>query len=133
MILRIIRVVFVVAGLALLGLGTFLVSGSAKTGGQIHAQWTCEPDPPNSATVECLVVNAGYAGPGDLGDVIDFSMMPLIGIGLIGAAIAIGQFERPRVAIAAPPGQPAVPTGPPPMQPGQQPRWTGQNPGPPPQ
>lgn len=84
--------------------------------------------------MECLVVNAGYAGPGDLGDVLDFSMMPLIGIGLIGAAIAIGQFERPRVVIAAPPGQQTGPAGPPPMQPGQpgqQPRWTGQNPGPP--
>lgn len=140
-ILRVIRVVLIVAGLALLGFGTYLVADSEKTGGHIHASWTCDPDQSATGGMECRTVNGGYGGPGDLGDVVDFLMMPLIGIGLIGASIAIGQFERrPLVATAAPPMQPAA-TGAPSMQPGQQPmqqgqpgqhpRWTGQNPGPP--
>lgn len=125
--LRVLRVVFIVAGLALMGVGTFMIAETKATGGQAVATWTCEPDEPKtSGRSTCTVTQMSYTGPGSLGDVVMFAMLPLMGVGLIGAAVALGQFERPRTGRPWP-AQPPAMAGPPLAQSGQQ-RWPGQPP-----
>jgi hypothetical protein len=140
--LRVLRIVFIVVGLALLGVGASLVADTKATGGQVVAQWSCEPDGSSKTRVLCTTRQGSYTGPGSLGDVLSWFTVCLSGIGLILAAIALGQFERPRdFAAAQQPGRPPGPSGPPhpgphPGQqpgphPGQQQGWPGQPAGPP--
>lgn len=117
----------IVAGLALMGIGTSMIAETKATGGQVVATWTCEPvEPKTSGRSTCTVTQAGYTGPGSIGDVLTWAMLPLMGLGLIGTAVALGQFERPRPVQQWPPQPPAMP-GPPLAQSGQQ-RWPGQPP-----
>jgi hypothetical protein len=120
--LRIIRVIFIVAGLAVATLGLVMIAVEAKvSGGNVFAAWTCEANT-GSANMECSLHQGSYSGPGGLVDVIGWLGLSIGGLTLIGAAIALGQFDRPRVA--ATPGPPPSGHAPQQMQGGGPPgRW----------
>ncbi len=137
--LRVVRIVLIVAGLALLGIGASVLSDTSSTNGSINAVWVCEPERPSSTSVKCQIRQGSFTGPGS-SEVLDYQVLLPVGLGLILAAIALGQFERPKEAAAQ--GRPPVPSGPPhhgppqtgpqvgPPHPGQ-PGWAGQPGGPP--
>jgi hypothetical protein len=139
--LRVVRIVLIVAGLALLGIGASVLSDTSSTSGSINALWVCEPERPSSTSVKCQIRQGSFTGPGS-SEVLDYQVLLPVGLGLILAAIALGQFERPRdFAAAQQPGRPPGPSGPPHpgpqpgphpgQQPGPQQGWAGQPPGPP--
>jgi hypothetical protein len=120
--LRIIRVILIVAGIGVATLGLVMMATEARvTGGPISATWTCEADG-GSGGMRCTTGPATYAGPGGLVDTLGWLGLSIGGLTLIGAAIALGQFDRPRVA--ATPGPMQSGHAPPQMQGGAPPgRW----------
>lgn len=117
--LRIVRVVLIVLGIGAAALGIILIAVEAKlTGGPITASWSCtNSGSGTSARMTCKTDSATYYGPGGMVDTISFLGLTIGGVALIGAAAAIGQFDRTR--ITAPPAQrlgmvPAGPQMPPP-------------------
>ncbi len=120
--LRIIRVILIVAGIGVATLGLVMMAAEAKViGGTVGAQWTCEADSA-AGGMRCQTNGGSYSGPGGLVDTLGWLGLSIGGITLIGAAIAIGQFDRPRVAAA--PGQMQSGHAPPQMQGGAPPgRW----------
>jgi hypothetical protein len=120
--LRILRVIFIVAGLGVAILGLVMIAAEAKvSGGTVGAQWTCEADSAVGG-MRCQTNGGSYSGPGGLVDVLGWLGLSVGGLTLIGAAIALGQFDRPRVAAA--PGPMQSGHAPQPMQGGPSPgRW----------
>ncbi len=99
--LRFLRVFFVVAGLSLSALGLIMMAvfgGTGTTGGHVVARWTCEPD---GERVECQTADVNYAGPRGVIDGLSWLGYSIGGVALIGAAVALGQFDRPRQATGA--------------------------------
>ena len=81
-------------GLAALGLIMSAVfGGTGTTGGHVVARWSCAPD---GERVECQVDDADYAGPRGVIDGLTWLGYSIGGLALIGAAVALGQFDRPR-------------------------------------
>ena len=94
--LRFLRVFFVVAGLALSALGLIMMAvfgGTGTTGGHVVARWSCEPDGDRMA---CQTEDVNYAGPRGVIDGLGWLGYSIGGVALIGAAVALGQFDRPR-------------------------------------
>lgn len=94
--LRFLRVFFVVAGLALSALGMIMLAvfgGTGTTGGHVVARWSCEPD---GERVACQSEDVDYAGPRGVIDGLTWLGYSIGGVALIGAAVALGQFDRPR-------------------------------------
>jgi hypothetical protein len=116
--LRFLRVFFVVAGLGLSALGLIMMAvfgGTGTTGGHVVARWSCEPD---GERVECQTADVNYAGPRGVIDGLTWLGYSIGGVALIGAAVALGQFDRPR--------QPSAPG---PQYQAQQPTQAGRPPG----
>lgn len=117
MFLRIVRVILIVLGIGTAALGIILITVDARmTGGPITASWSCKPEGSGtSGTVTCRTDSATYAGPGGLVDTLSYLGLTIGGVALIGSAVAIGQFDRTRIAAgqgaAGPPG--GAPAGPP--------------------
>jgi hypothetical protein len=126
--LRIIRVILVVAGLAAATLGLVMIATDARvSGGTLGASWTCEADS-GAADMRCTTNGASYSGPGGLVNTIGWLGLPIGGVALIGAAIALGQFDRPRT-VAVPVENLAAASGPVPPGRGHQPMQGGASPG----
>ncbi|MBB4905405.1 hypothetical protein [Actinophytocola algeriensis] len=103
--LRVLRVFFVVAGLGLAALGLIMgavFGGTGTTGGHVVARWWCEPE---GDRVECQTNDANYAGPRGVIDGLTWLGYSIGGVALIGAAVALGQFDRPRQATGPGPQQ----------------------------
>jgi hypothetical protein len=118
--LRFLRAFFVVAGLCLSALGMIMLAvfgGTGTTGGHVVAQWWCEPD---GDLVKCQSSDVGYVGPLGVIDGLTWLGYSIGGVALIGAAVALGQFDRPRQATAPGPQYQAAP-GQPPAQAGRAP------------
>lgn len=101
--LRVLRVFFVVAGLALSALGMIMLAvygGTGTTGGNVTASWYCDPE---GDRVRCDTNGAGFSGPSGVIDGLTWLGYSIGGVALIGAAVALGQFDRPRQQAA--PGQ----------------------------
>lgn len=123
--LRVLRVFFVVAGLGLSALGLIMMAvygGTGTTGGHVVARWSCEPD---GDRVECRTADVDYAGPRGVIDGLTWLGYSIGGVALIGAAVALGQFDRPRQPSAPGPQYQASPGA----GPGQQPTQAGRPPG----
>ena len=119
--LRFLRAFFVVAGLGLSAFGMIMQAvfgGTGTTGGHVVARWSCEPD---GDRVECQSHDVNYAGPGGVIDGLTWLGYSIGGVALIGAAVALGQFDRPRQATGPGPRNQAAP--------GRQPTQTGHPPG----
>ncbi|XVV04550.1 hypothetical protein ACQPW3_03795 [Actinosynnema sp. CA-248983] len=116
--LRIVRVALIVLGIGVAALGIILITVEARvSGGPITATWTCKQEGTGTtARMNCKTEGATYAGPGGLVDLVSFLGLTVGGAALIGAAVAIGQFDRVRVAPAPNPVRP--PVGPPLPPPG---------------
>jgi hypothetical protein len=117
--LRIVRVVLIVLGIGAAALGIILIAVDGKlTGGSLNASWSCTNSGSGaSARMSCKTEGAAYYGPGGLADTISFLGLTIGGVALIGAAAAIGQFDRTRITAppaARPMGMPAGPPLPPP-------------------
>lgn len=122
--LRIVRVVLIVLGIGAAALGIILIAVDARlTGGPITASWSCTSGGSGAnARMTCKTDSAIYSGPGGLTDTISFLGLTIGGVALIGAAVAIGQFDRTRIA-APPAGRPmGMPAGPPLPPPGHGPQ-----------
>ncbi|MFJ6675945.1 hypothetical protein ACIQMJ_33010 [Actinosynnema sp. NPDC091369] len=115
--LRIVRVVLIVLGIGTAALGIVLIAVDARmTGGPITASWSCKPEGSGtSGKVTCRTDSATYAGPGGLVDTLSFLGLTIGGVALIGAAVAIGQFDRTRIAAVQ--GTVGPPAGAPPLPP----------------
>lgn len=110
--LRFLRVFFIVAGLALSTLGMVMLAvygGTGNSGGNVVASWYCDPE---GDRVRCDTNGASYGGPHGVIDGLTWLGYSIGGVALIGAAVALGQFDRPRQPSApgqqyqAAPGQP---------------------------
>ncbi len=109
--LRFLRAFFVVAGLCLSALGMIMLAvfgGTGTTGGHVVAKWWCEPD---GDLVKCQSSDVGYAGPLGVIDGLTWLGYSIGGVALIGAAVALGQFDRPRQATAPGPQYHAAQAG----------------------
>lgn len=113
--LRIVRVILIVLGIGAAALGIIMITVDARvSGGPLTASWSCRPEGSGtSAGMTCRTNSATYAGPGGLVDTLSYLSLTIGGVALIGAAVAIGQFDRTRIA-AAPVQRPAGPPMPPP-------------------
>ena len=116
--LRIVRAALIFLGVGTAALGILLIAFDARvTGGPINASWSCKPEGSGtSGRMTCRTDSATYAGPGGLVDTLSYLGLTIGGVALIGAAVAIGQFDRTRIT-AAPASRPAMPMGPPPGPP----------------
>ncbi|NUT99311.1 MAG: hypothetical protein HOY78_45630 [Saccharothrix sp.] len=127
--LRIVRIALIVLGIGAAAAGVVSIAVDAKvSGGPIAATWTCKSEGTGAtAQVNCTTGSATYAGPAGLVDTLSYLGLTIGGVALIGAAVAIGQFDRTRITTAP------SPTGPVPAGPGPQgPNPMGPNPmGPP--
>ncbi|QFU92273.1 hypothetical protein [Amycolatopsis sp. YIM 10] len=114
--LRVVRVFLIVAGLALAALGLIMIATEAKvSGGTVGVSWTCDPVRNANSGLRCNTDSGSYSGPGGLVNTLGWLGLPIGGVALIGAAIALGQFERPRGATV----NPAMMPGRAPAQPGR--------------
>ncbi|MEJ2856006.1 MULTISPECIES: hypothetical protein [unclassified Saccharothrix] len=118
--LRVVRVILIVLGIGTAALGIILITVDARmSGGPIAASWSCKSEGTGTAArMNCKTESATYAGPGGLVDTLSFLSLTIGGVALIGAAVAIGQFDRPRTPTAPKP----TPMGPPPPPPGHVPQ-----------
>ncbi len=126
--LRFLRVLFVVAGLGLSALGMIMLAvygGTGTTGGHVVARWSCEPEP-SGDRVECQSQDVNYAGPSGVIDGLTWLGYSIGGVAMIGAAVALGQFDRPRQATGPGPQQQYAAAG---TGPGQQQAPGGRPPG----
>lgn len=111
--LRVLRVIFVVSGIGLAALGLIMIAADARTsGGGLSASWRCEQ---RSERLECYTTGGHYGGPGGVVNLVGWLGLPIGGVVLVGAAIALGQFDRPRQPSAPGPQYSGAPG------PGQQP------------
>ncbi|TQM80873.1 hypothetical protein FHX81_3222 [Saccharothrix saharensis] len=119
MFLRIVRVILIVLGIGTAALGIVLIAVDARmTGGPITASWSCKPEGSGtSGRVTCRTDSATYAGPGGLVDTLSYLGLTIGGVALIGSAVAIGQFDRTRIAAAPAQGPVGPPAGAPPGPP----------------
>lgn len=120
--LRIVRVALIVLGIGAAGVGIIMIAVDARmSGGPLTASWSCRSEGGGtSARMTCKTDTATYGGPGGLVDTISYLSLTIGGVALIGAAVAIGQFDRTRIA-AAPAQRPGpAPSGPPFPPPGHQ-------------
>ncbi|MFD0202461.1 MULTISPECIES: hypothetical protein [Saccharothrix] len=113
--LRIVRVILIVLGIGTAALGIILIGFDARmTGGPISATWSCKSEGSGaSARMTCQTGSATYAGPGGLVDTLGSLSLTVGGVVLIGAAVAIGQFDRTRISAAPAQGPAGPPAGPP--------------------
>jgi hypothetical protein len=123
--LRILRVFLVVAGLAVLGVAYLAGLSTQDKGSQYLGSWVCDPSPGTPGRTECTASSLREHNHDDI------PALGLGGLGLIGAALAVGQFDRrPAPATPAAPAAPAVPGGPAPTPPGGAPMPQGWRPDP---
>ncbi|WP_434452383.1 hypothetical protein [Lentzea sp. E54] len=120
--LRIVRIALIVLGIIAAALGIILIAVDAKvSGGPLEASWSCtNSGSGTTARMTCKTQSARYSGPSGLTDTISYLGLTIGGVALIGAAVAIGQFDRTRIA-AAPAQRPGpMHSGPPFPGPGPQ-------------
>ncbi len=134
MFLKVLRGFFIVCGLGLLLIVPIASPDQVDNETMNTPQdlgWVCRPDGSNGQ-VQCTMDSGHMEGSGiDLSESTLFNSLSLLGLGLIGAAIALGQFQ-PRPAPENPVG--AQPTWQPdpaaqaawPNQPTAQPGWPNQ-------
>lgn len=114
--LRIVRVILIVLGIGAAAVGIIMIAVDARmTGGPISASWSCSTGGTGaSARMTCKTDSATYSGPGGLVDTISYLSLTIGGLVLIGAALAIGQFDRTRIAAVQAPNRMGPPLPPPP-------------------
>jgi hypothetical protein len=123
--LRVVRALLVFLGIGTAALGIILIAVDARvTGGPITASWSCKPEGSGtSGRMTCRTDSATYSGPGGLVDTLSYLGLTIGGVALIGAAVAIGQFDRTRITAAPASGPMGPPSGPPlPPPPGHGPQ-----------
>lgn len=122
--LRIVRVALIVLGIGAAAFGIIMIAVDARmSGGPITASWSCSaPGTGAGARMTCKTDTATYAGPGGLVDTLSYLGLTIGGVALIGAAVAIGQFDRTRIAAAPAPNQRVTHAGPPMPPPGHGPQ-----------
>lgn len=139
--LRIVRIALIVLGIGAAAAGVISIAVDARvSGGPITATWTCKSEGTGAtAQMNCKTGPATYAGPSGLVDTLAYLSLTIGGVALIGAAVAIGQFDRTRITAAPGPAGP-IPAGPGPLGPnpmgpplGSPPPGHGPQPGPGPQ
>jgi hypothetical protein len=124
MFLKVLRGFFIVCGLGLLLIGPIAGPDEVDNDTMSVPQdlgWVCRPDGSNGQ-VQCTMDSGHLSGSGiDLSESSLFNSLSLLGLGLIGAAIGLGQFQ-PRPTPQNP--APAQPTWQP--DPAAQAAWSNQ-------
>ncbi|WTW98819.1 hypothetical protein OG216_38175 [Streptomycetaceae bacterium NBC_01309] len=120
--MKALRIFLLIAGLGAIAAAAAMVlsfdRGSQTVGVSSNGTFVCEPDTSAAAkgknqskcTVQHLFINPGKASQ----EYVETVVFGIVGLGLIGTSIALGQFERsgPRGGRRGAPAQPAYPAGP---------------------